>query len=217
MAYKKKEKISLLLYYDYMEQFELLDDKQFRELIYAMIEFDKENKEPELDKITKMAFVPIKRRLKQDKKTWEEMCKNNSENAKKRWNKENATVCDGMRKDTKNTDIDSDKDKDIEKDKDKDKERESNIYSQPHAPTFSEILLFSEELGVDDESYCKKFFNNYESTGWKINGNIIENWKSKFEQWVEDDKEKGKVRMKEKEEDYFDEAGFKIENGRRIL
>ena len=212
MPYKKKEKKSLLLYYDYLEQFELLDDKQFRKLIYAMIEFDKNGKEEKLDKITKMAFVPIKRKLTEDKKNWEETCKKNSENVKKRWAKEkDTTVYDRMREDTKNTDIDSDKDKDIEKDKDK--ERESNIYSQPHAPTFSEILLFSEELGVDDESYCKKFFNNYESTGWKINGNIIENWKTKFEQWVEDDKEKGKVRMKEKEE--VDEAGFTHKDGRR--
>ena len=62
MSYKKKEKISLLLYYDYLEQFEMLDDQQFRKLIYAMIDFDKNEIEPELDKMTKMAFLPIKRR-----------------------------------------------------------------------------------------------------------------------------------------------------------
>ena len=32
MAYKKKEKISLMLYYDYIEQFECLSDEQLRKL-----------------------------------------------------------------------------------------------------------------------------------------------------------------------------------------
>ena len=74
MPYKKKEKKSLLLYYDYLEQFELLDDKQLRKLIYAMIDFDKDSKETKLDKMTTMAFVPIKRRLIEDKKKWNRGC-----------------------------------------------------------------------------------------------------------------------------------------------
>ena len=82
MPYKKKEKISLMLYYDYLEQFECLTDEQLRKLIYAMIEFDKNDKEIELDKITKMAFIPIKKRLKLDKKKWIETCQTNSKNAK---------------------------------------------------------------------------------------------------------------------------------------
>ena len=49
MAYKRKEKKSLLLYYDYIEQFKMLNDKQLRNLIYAMIEYDK-------NKLTKLKF-----------------------------------------------------------------------------------------------------------------------------------------------------------------
>ena len=84
MPSKRKEKNSLLLYYDYKEQFDALDDKQLRQLIYAMIEYDKNNNEIELDNITKMAFIPIKRRLKQDKETYTNKCEKNRENILKR-------------------------------------------------------------------------------------------------------------------------------------
>ena len=194
MPYKKKEKKSLLLYYDYIEQFELLDDKQLRKLIYAMIDFDKDGKEVRLDKMTTMAFVPIKRRLIEDKKKWEETCKKNSENIKKRWAKEkDTTVYECIREDTKNTDIDKEKDKDIEKDIDKESEN-NNIT----APTLDSVISFGESLGVN-EKYCKKFFNNYESVGWKIGKNKIKNWKTKLEQWVNDDIEKGNIKTVQSE------------------
>lgn len=206
MAYKKKEKISLLLYYDYIDQFEMLNDNQFRQLIYAMIEFDKNEKEPELDNITKMAFVPIKRRLKQDKENWKLTCKTNSDNAKKRWGKEYATVCDGMQTVAKYADIE--KEIDIEKEKEIDIERENNNIS---TPTLSSIVSFGMNLGVDEE-YCKKFFNHYEAIGW-VNGTgqNIKNWKLVFENWIKKDK---KINN---EEEYVDEAGFHYKNGRRVL
>ena len=129
MARKRKEKNSLLLYYDYKEQFELLSDKQLRELIYSMIEFDKNNNEIELDEMTKMAFVPIKRRLKEDKKNWEEMCQKNQENVNRRWSKSDTTVYECIRSDTKYTD------KGKDKDKEKDKGNGGYTINQPTNPT----------------------------------------------------------------------------------
>ena len=114
MPYQKKEKNSLLLYYDYKEQFDELTDKQLRELIYAMIEYDQNDNEIELDSITKMAFIPIKRRLKKDKEQYTGKCNTNRENALKRWNTENATAYDGMQTHAKYADKDKDKDKDKE-------------------------------------------------------------------------------------------------------
>lgn len=194
MPYKKKEKISLMLYYDYLEQFECLTDEQLRKLIYAMIEFDKNEKEIELDKITKMAFIPIKKRLKLDKKKWVETCQTNSKNAKIRWDKENATVCDGMPKDAKYADIE----KDIDIEKEIERERESNNISHPNTPT--EIfnycsLVFADCVSGDLEKSCQKMFNHYEANNWKN----IYNWKKKAEEWVQDDIDTGKIKPKEKE------------------
>lgn len=192
MPYKKKEKISLMLYYDYLEQFECLTDEQLRKLIYAMIEFDKNDKEIELDKITKMAFIPIKKRLKLDKKKWVETCQTNSKNAKIRWGKENATVCDGMPKDAKYADIE----KDIDIEKEIEKERESNNISHPNTPT--EIfdycsLIFKDCVASDLKKKCEKMFNHYEANNWKN----IYNWKKKAEEWVQDDIDKGDIRVKD--------------------
>lgn len=212
MPYKKKEKISLLLYYDYIEQFELLNDEQLRKLIYAMVEFDKNQKEQKLDNMTKMAFVPIKRRLIEDRKNWEETCKKNSENANKRWEKKYATVCDGMPKYAKYADIDKEKDKEIEKDKEKEWEN-INISANAPTPTLSDILIYSAEIGFDDKEYCENFYSHYEAIGW-VNGSgqKIKNWKLIFNIWLKKDKKE-----KKNEEEYVDEAGFIHRNGRRIL
>ena len=170
-----------------------------------MIEFDKNEKEEKLDKMTKMAFVPIKRRLVEDKKKWEETCKINSENAKKRWEKEYATECDGMRKVAKY----ADKEKDKEKDKDIESE---NIYIP--TPTLDEIISYGNDKKIDKE-YCENFFNHYEAIGW-VNGTgqQIKNWKLVFDNWTKKD---GKIKIENELDDIIDEAGFSYKNGRRKL
>lgn len=193
MAYKKKEKISLMLYYDYLEQFECLTDEQLRKLIYAMIEFDKNEKEIELDKVTKMAFIPIKKRLKLDKKKWIETCQTNSKNAKKRWDKENATVYDGMPMDAKYADIE----RDIEIEKDKEREREINKERDANAsttPTLSELRSFCQENDME-EFDCEYFYNHYEANGWTNgNGSKIKDWQAKVKKWYKDDLKNGKIK-----------------------
>ena len=188
--YKKKEKISLMLYYDYLEQFECLTDEQLRKLIYAMIEFDKNEKEIELDKITKMAFIPIKKRLKLDKKKWIETCQTNSKNAKIRWDKENATVCDGMPKDAKYADIE----RDIDIEKEIDKERESNNIYPTNTPTLSELRSFCQENDME-EFDCEYFYDHYEANGWTNgNGSKVKDWQAKVKKWYKDDLKSGKIK-----------------------
>lgn len=192
MPYKKKEKISLMLYYDYLEQFECLNDEQLRKLIYAMIEFDKNENEIELDKVTKMAFIPIKKRLKLDKKKWIETCEVNSENAKKRWGKKNATVCDGMPKYAKYADIE--RDIDIEKEIDIERESNNNINHTP-TPSIFEIYSFCHENGMEDFD-CEYFYNHYEANGWtNNNGTKIKNWKAKVKTWYSQDVKSGKIKI----------------------
>lgn len=212
MARKRKEKNSLLLYYDYKEQFELLSDKQLRELIYSMIEYDKNNNEIELDEITRMAFVPIKRRLKEDKKNWQENCDRNQENIMKRWNKSDTSVYESIQVNTKHTDKGKGKDKD--KEKDKEKGNGGYTINQPTNPTtiFDFCLTIFENRNESDlKKSCKKFYNWYEEKEWAN----VKDWKERLKMWINDDIEKGKI--KEKEEEYVDEAGFTHKNGRRIL
>ena len=218
MAYKRKEKKSLLLYYDYKDQFEMLTDEQLRKLIYAMIEFDKNDIEIELDKITKMAFAPIKRKLKDDKEKWTEICKTNSKNGKKSHQKnELATVNDRQRMVTKLTDIDSDSDSDSDKDIDSDSE--CVINNTPLEPPHDTNTILDFALTLDEKyeekslkASCKKFFNYYQEKKWQG----IDNWQSKLEFWLNTDLEKGILKLK-KEDVIEYKNGFKYVNEKRIL
>ena len=170
MAYKRKEKKSLLLYYDYKDQFEMLTDEQLRKLIYAMIEFDKNDIEIELDKITKMAFAPIKRKLKDDKEKWTEICKTNSKNGKKSHQKnELATVNDRQRMVTKLTDIDSDSDSD----KDIDSDSECVINNTPLKPPHDTHTVFDFALTLD-ENYEEKSLKERCKYCVEYNGDCVE-------------------------------------------
>ncbi len=69
-------------------------------------------------------------------------------------------------------------------------------------PTLNEILSYSKELGKGDEKYCTRFFENYESKGWKD----ITDWKAKFRYWLSQDEDKSK------EED----TGYQVGNTRGL-
>lgn len=47
-----------------------------------------------------------------------------------------------------------------------------------------------------DETAARKFFNNYHSTGWTVQGNPIQNWRSRALKWIADDHEKSKKERK---------------------
>lgn len=197
MAYKKKEKIALMLYYDYKDQFEELTDQQLRQLIYAMIEFDKNDRVIELDQVVKMAFIPIKRRLKLDKEEWIAKCNINSENGKKSHKKnELATANDRQQTLTNLTDKEKERDKDIEKDKDRECENKFSHIGDFVAPTLAEIFNYSKSLNFDDKEYCERFYNHYESIGW-VNGTgqKIKNWKLVFSNWLKKDKKQDEMEI----------------------
>lgn len=195
-------KTSVQLYYDYREQFELLSDSQMRKVVYAMIEYDENEKIPKLDKVSAMAFSFIKKRIDYDKNKYNDKCFKNKENIERYWESKkirtNTNVYEPIRSDTKHTDIELDIDIELDKEldidiinnkknkKNSESEREGNCVAPTH--TLPLVIAYGKELGTDKE-YCEKFFNYYESIGW-LNGNGLEikNWKMVFNNWVNKDK-----------------------------
>lgn len=101
-------KTSVQFYYDYIEQLEDLDDKQFRNVVLAMVKYDEENEIIKLDQVSKMAFNFIKKRIDYDKTSYDEKCRKNKENIQKYWNKRkqiNTNEYERIPMYTKNTDI----------------------------------------------------------------------------------------------------------------
>ena len=102
-------KTSVQFYYDYVEQLEDLDDKQFRNVVLAMVKYDEENEIIKLDQVSKMAFNFIKKRIDYDKTSYDEKCRKNKENIQNYWNKRkqiNTNEYERIPMYTKNTDID---------------------------------------------------------------------------------------------------------------
>lgn len=196
-------KISVMLYYDYKDIFKKLSSKQVQELIIAMIEYDESNITPKLDKTTDIAFSLIKQRIDRDKQLYEEKCKANKRNIQKRWNKPNSqntnvyeriqpntTEYNRIRTDTNYTDIekeiDIEKDKEIENSEKENIKREKPIGFTP--PTLTEIINFAKSIDFDDEEYCERFYNHYQSVGWVNGAGIkIQDWKLLFKNWVKKD------------------------------
>lgn len=97
MASGKK---GILVYADYLPIFENLEDDEAGRLIKHFFRYVNDKNPEAPDRITAIAFEPIKQQLKRDLINYLATCEKNSENAKKRWNKDNATASDGIKKDT---------------------------------------------------------------------------------------------------------------------
>lgn len=77
-----------------------------------------------------------------------------------------------------------------EEEQEKEKEEEETVNANASATPifdFSLILEYGIKKGAD-ESYCKKFYEYYEKKKWKSGRTKIKDWKSKFDEWIEEDK-----------------------------
>ena len=117
-----KDKKSVLIYVDWIATFNKLEDDEAGRLIKHFFSYVNDLN-PTSDRLTELLFEPIKQQLKRDLKAYEQTCQRNSLNASLRWNKNNATACDRIRKDAKHADNDNDNDND----KDNDKEEKETI------------------------------------------------------------------------------------------
>lgn len=97
----------------------------------------------------------------------------------------------------------------------KNNESENSLNCDCVAPTLADIFSYSKEKNINDEEYCTKFYNYYESIGW-VNGTgqQIKNWKLVFDNWIKKD---NKIKIENELDNFIDEAGFTYKNERRML
>ena len=80
MAENKK---SFVLYTEFIETFESLNDEDAGKLVKHLFKYVNDQ-QPETDNpIVKIAFIPIKQKLKRDLKKYESICERNSKNGAK--------------------------------------------------------------------------------------------------------------------------------------
>lgn len=75
-----------------------------------------------------------------------------------------------------------------EKEQEQKKEEEGKRAKAPTTPIFdfSLILEYGLKKGAD-ENYCKKFYDYYEKKKWKSGKTKIKDWKTKFDEWIQED------------------------------
>lgn len=100
-------KKSFVLYLDYKSHLDLIEDNDdYRKLVDGIFEYQLTGTIPNLSPRAEMAFSFIKANLDRDSKKYDQLCLKNKENAKIRWDKENADESDGMRPHAMDADTD---------------------------------------------------------------------------------------------------------------
>lgn len=96
-----KDKKSAVIYTDWINIFEELDDVEAGQLIKHLFRYiNDQNPEPP-SRIIKLVFEPLKQSLKRDLRRYEDKRLKNIDNANKRWNNKDATACDRINSDAK--------------------------------------------------------------------------------------------------------------------
>ena len=101
MAENKK---SFLLYCDLIHTVSKMPKDKAGELFIHILEYVNDKNPVTDDLIIQLTIEPIKQSLKRDLQKYESIRNRNSENAKLRWDKKNATASDRIPNDTKNAD-----------------------------------------------------------------------------------------------------------------
>jgi hypothetical protein len=127
---------SFILHKDSLSILDKMEDKQAGQLFKAIYYYQINNRLPEdIDPVLDLLATTFINQFKRDQEKYEEKCRKNKENAKKRWN---ATACDGIQTNAKHAHSDSDSDSDSKKDSkliDKQFEEFYNKYGKKKSPS----------------------------------------------------------------------------------
>lgn len=218
-------KNSFILYHDQKELIDELTDEQAGKLFKAIYEYNI-NKNVKLTGALKLVFIPFKTAFDRNNDKWQETAEKRSEAGKRHTgnqhtrkkekemeqmeqvfqNGTNGTVSvsvSGSVSDNVSVNV-------------SDSVSVNNIENTPDTPdTVLQFCLSNFENYNEKElnKSCKKFFNYYKEKKWKG----VNDWHEKLKMWIEDDIDGGKIKEKNIDDDYIDEAGFKYKNGRRLL
>lgn len=176
-------------YHSYLDSMEELNDTERGRLFTACLIYSKTGEAPQLRGNERFVFPTLKAQIDRDKATYDNRCKKNSDNVRKRWNTD---VYDGEQPCTNDT-------KTKEKEKEKTKEN-NNIPPTPLAggsekkkrftpPTVEQVAEYCQEKGycIDPEA----FVAFYASKGWMVGKNPMKDWKSAVVTWTKNGRQKG--------------------------
>jgi len=186
----------MIFYRSFYEAIKELPERNQVEVLRAICEFGFDGSEPEISGLSKTIWILIKPNLQANRKKWESGCKAKTKQPK---SKTEAKTKQTRSKVEANVyvDVDVDVDEDGNEDKDKDKNEKGLMVLPAEVPnkkflkpSLQEISLYvqlkepqaSKELVYQ---FAEKFWNFYESNGWKVGKNPMKSWQSAIRTWNE--------------------------------
>jgi hypothetical protein len=154
--------------------------------------YSKTGEVPELRGNERFVFPAFRSQIDRDNANYEEMCRKQSENIKKRWNKNaekavpsNTTVYHRIPSDTNDTNTkekEKEKTKEKEKEKIKEKAASGEATSSRFVPPTVEVVqayCLERKNGIDAQS----FVDFYSSKNWMVGKNKMSDWKAAMRTW----------------------------------
>lgn len=210
------DKNSFILYMDYKEDFDVLNNEQKGMLISAIFEYQERGTTSISDPVVNMAFLHIRRQLDKDNEKYEDTKAKRSEAGKKamssRWNITEVTAKDNktdfITNDNKNNFVINENNKnnkaisEITKITDNDNVNDNaNVINKKESIEKKATSRFSPPSVEQVKEYCKERGNNvdadtfvdfYASKGWKVGNNPMKDWKAAVRTWERRDTHSGR-------------------------
>lgn len=143
-------------YHSYLDSIELLNDEERGRLFTALLEYSANRVLIQLDGNERFAFSSMRSQIDRDIKRYEEKCRKQSENARKRWQTQESDLCHGIpddANDAREKGKERTNTKDIAKDKERTREMETERVHIPWSMMTPEQIR-QEVLRRSSPDYC---------------------------------------------------------------
>lgn len=180
-------------YHSYLEAMEQLNDAERGRLFTACLIYSKTGEAQKLGGNERFVFPAFRSQIDRDNANYEERCRTQSANARKRWD---AMASGGMPGDANDANTKT-KEKEKEKTKEKGKERVKEKVASGDAPsarfippTVEDVAFYCQQRqnGIDPQS----FVDFYASKGWMVGKTKMSDWKASVRTWEQRRKQEQK-------------------------
>lgn len=186
---------SFILYTSWGAMIEKMSAEQAGQIMKACYALERGEEYEITDDVASIVFATFKEAMDKDREAYEEKCRKNSENVRKR-----SITTDNDREQSE-----GDIDNDIDIESDKQEKRKTEQKEKPFSrPTVEEVREYCHQRKnqVDPEA----FMDFYASKGWKVGNQTMKDWKAAVRTWEKRDRPKARQpdKWKPKDERSYD-------------
>ena len=182
------------VYFSYEEPLKSLTYEQIGRLFMAMFQYEKTKEKPELDPVSDMAFCFIRSQMERDQQAYDEKCERNSQNGAKGGRPRKSEKSERF-SEKRTVFLESEKSQKSQGEGEGEGEGKGkyNIIGADKPPKKEKPQrnIIPPDLEWV-KSYCKerqnnvdpkRFFDHYESIGWKIGKQTMKDWQAAVRTW----------------------------------